>query len=386
MKMTIIQAILEVMRSEARPMTVREIYECIVRLDLYNFRAVDPVHVVRSQIIRHCLGKNQVSYSDSKYFEMVGNKKYYFLPEVVYQKEIINQEEVHKKVVLEKKQFSRKKDKNVHLIEKEVSARETIISAVKTVMQRHGKPMTVQQVYDVIKRENLYSFRASQPVHVVRSQIRRHCFALDFPSASETKHFERHGKDKYYFLDHPIQQKSSINQIGTDTTAEEMAERQIQLEVVSTGKFNRDQVFISYSHKDLSWLQRLQVHLKPLERVGIITRWDDTNIKAGAKWRDEIEHALNRARVAILLISADFLASDFIIKNELPPLLQAAASQGAMILPVIISPCRFEKMESLVQFQAVNSPSKPLTGLNKTKREEIFVKVADAVEASLYPL
>lgn len=48
MKMTIIQAILEVMRSEARPMTVREIYECIVRLDLYNFRAVDPVHVVRS--------------------------------------------------------------------------------------------------------------------------------------------------------------------------------------------------------------------------------------------------------------------------------------------------------------------------------------------------
>jgi hypothetical protein len=87
-----------------------------------------------------------------------------------------------------------------------------------------------------------------------------------------------------------------------------------------------------------------------------------------------------------MLISADFLASEFIIDNELPPLLQAAASEGVMILPVIISPCRFEKTEGIHQFQAVNTPSKPLTALDKTKREEIFVKVADAVEAALYTL
>ena len=50
----------------------------------------------------------------------------------------------------------------------------------------------------------------------------------------------------------------------------------------------RSQIFISYSHKDKKWLERLQVHLKPLEREGLFERWDDTMINAGEKWRDEI--------------------------------------------------------------------------------------------------
>jgi len=50
----------------------------------------------------------------------------------------------------------------------------------------------------------------------------------------------------------------------------------------------RNQVFISYSHKDKRWLERLQTHLKPLEREGSIERWDDTMINAGENWREEI--------------------------------------------------------------------------------------------------
>jgi hypothetical protein len=145
----------------------------------------------------------------------------------------------------------------------------------------------------------------------------------------------------------------------------------------------RTQIFISYSHSDKRWLERLQVHLKPLERTHTIARWDDTLIEPGSKWREEIDKALKAAKVAILLVSADFLASDFIAHNELPPLLKAAEEEGAVILPVIVSPCRFLQTQELAQFQAVNPPSHPLVGLRRNNREAILVKVAEAVEQAL---
>jgi len=141
----------------------------------------------------------------------------------------------------------------------------------------------------------------------------------------------------------------------------------------------RDRVFISYSHKDARWLQRIQVHFSPLERQGKIQRWDDTMITPGTKWRDEISLALSCAKVAVLLISADFLASDFIVNEELPHLLSAAENDGVVIVPVILSPCAFNSIETLAQFQSINPPSQPLSGLSKTKREQLLVKLTEVI-------
>src|SRR5260370_28611765 len=111
----------------------------------------------------------------------------------------------------------------------------------------------------------------------------------------------------------------------------------------------RNQLFISYSHKDDKWLKRLQIFLKPMERKGIVT-WDDTKLETGQQWRQEIQEAIESARVAVLLVSADFLASDFISEAELPRLLAATRTAGAVILTGIFSPC--DRPESLPKVKA----------------------------------
>jgi uncharacterized protein len=148
---------------------------------------------------------------------------------------------------------------------------------------------------------------------------------------------------------------------------------------VATAQSARTRVFISYSHKDASVLARLKQFLAPLEHEGIINYWDDSQIAPGMLWREEIANALDKAKVAILLISADFIASKFIVENELPPLLSAAERGGTVILPVIVGPSRFSQMESLSKFQAVNNPEKPLKRLSTVQRDEILLQVANTV-------
>jgi hypothetical protein len=142
-------------------------------------------------------------------------------------------------------------------------------------------------------------------------------------------------------------------------------------------------VFISYSHRDNQYLKRLLVHLKPLEKKGIIDLWVDTSLSAGDRWKKEIEEALRRARVAILLVSADFLASEFIVDNELPPLLAKAEEEGTRVIPVIIRPCRFTRDENLKHFQAINDPSRPVGNLAESEQEIVYDMVSQLVERSI---
>src|SRR3954447_20322525 len=140
----------------------------------------------------------------------------------------------------------------------------------------------------------------------------------------------------------------------------------------------RTRVFVSYSHRDRKWLDRVKVHLKPLVREGAIALWEDTRIAAGADWRSELTRELSLAQVAILLISADFLASDFVAVEELPTLLRTAEEDGAQILMLIVSPSRFAE-GPLARFQAVNDANDPLIGMKKPQREDTLVRLAAAV-------
>jgi hypothetical protein len=143
----------------------------------------------------------------------------------------------------------------------------------------------------------------------------------------------------------------------------------------------RDQVFISYSHKDRAWLKKLQAMLKPLVRNHSISVWDDTKIKAGAKWKEEIEGALALAKIAVLLVSHNFLDSDFIAQNELPPLLNAAAKEGLVILWVYVGSCLYDETE-IKDYQAAHDISKPLNSLRPAAQATVLVNVCKTIKAA----
>lgn len=142
-----------------------------------------------------------------------------------------------------------------------------------------------------------------------------------------------------------------------------------------TNSKKRDKVFISYSHKDKKLFEQIQTSLKPLIRGMKISVWDDTGIKPGDEWREAIKKAISSAKVAVLLVSPDFLASDFITEHELTPLLEAAKKDGLRILWVAVRHSLYTETE-IARYQAVNDPLKPLAGLSGTNREKELVRIS----------
>ena len=146
----------------------------------------------------------------------------------------------------------------------------------------------------------------------------------------------------------------------------------------------RDKVFISYSRQDSKWLNLFQTWLKPLVRKGTLDIWDDTKIKAGTNWKEEIERALASANVAVLLVSKNFLASDFITDHELAPLLNAAANEGLTILWVPVGHSLYNKTD-IGAFQAAHDPQRPLNSLPDHELDQAMTKICEQIEAAANP-
>lgn len=141
----------------------------------------------------------------------------------------------------------------------------------------------------------------------------------------------------------------------------------------------RDQLFISYSHKDKRWLERLRIALKPLINAGLDV-WDDTRIKPGALWREEIRAALSRTKIAILLVSPHFLASDFVMSEELPSLFDAAGRDGAIVVWIPVSASLFGATK-IATYQAISDPDRPLDKLRRhAEINEHMVRIASAIK------
>ena len=140
-------------------------------------------------------------------------------------------------------------------------------------------------------------------------------------------------------------------------------------------------IFISYSHMDKNWLKKVQTHLAALKRYyDNVDAWSDEMINASEVWKKEIDKALSRATIAILLVSPDFLASDFITEEELQPILNKAINGGTKILTLILRPTALLDESGLLKYQTVNDPKKPLSSLTDPEQEWVLVDMVDEIK------
>ena len=111
-------------------------------------------------------------------------------------------------------------------------------------------------------------------------------------------------------------------------------------------------VFVSYSREDAEWMQRFVKMLEPERRRLGLEVWFDTAIATGREWRADIDAAITRADVALLLVSAEFLASDFIMDVELP----ALEARGVPLAGVLLRECRYEVVDERARVQWAHDP------------------------------
>ena len=140
------------------------------------------------------------------------------------------------------------------------------------------------------------------------------------------------------------------------------------------------EVFFSYSHRDEALRDELALHLSMLKRQGIIAAWHDREITAGSDWAGAIDTHLNSASVILLLVSANFLASDYCYDLELGQAMKRHEAGEAQVIPIILKPCDWTGAP-FGKLQALPKNAKPVTKWDD--RDEAFLNVAQGIRAAL---
>lgn len=137
-------------------------------------------------------------------------------------------------------------------------------------------------------------------------------------------------------------------------------------------------LFYSYSHRDERHRSQLETHLALLRRRGTIQEWHDRKIGAGDEWRRSIDVELSRADVILLLVSPDFLASDFAYIEEMERAMERHATGSVRVVPVIVRPVDWH-LAPFGRLQALPRDGKPVT-LWKN-RDSAWLNVAEGIRA-----
>jgi len=144
----------------------------------------------------------------------------------------------------------------------------------------------------------------------------------------------------------------------------------------------RNQMFISYSHRDQAWLDVIKAPLEPYVELRGLKVWDDTHIAPGDFWRETITHALSSTRVALLLVSPGFLASEFIRTQKLMYFLEAADRYAVKVHWLLLSDLG-DAVNPLGERQAILDTAKPLDQLDPPDLVRALANLAKCVAREL---
>src|SRR4030095_11328105 len=140
-------------------------------------------------------------------------------------------------------------------------------------------------------------------------------------------------------------------------------------------------VFISYSHRDEMWKDRLLTQLGVLQQQNILELWHDRRIGAGADWSQDICKAMEAAHCAVLLVSAHFLTSSFILQEEVSRLLTRRQQEGIPIVPILVTPCPWRRVPWLARMQLRPIDAAPLSAGNDSQIETDLTAIAEKIAA-----
>jgi hypothetical protein len=140
------------------------------------------------------------------------------------------------------------------------------------------------------------------------------------------------------------------------------------------------EIFYSYSHKDEDLRNELEKHLSVLKRNGVIAGWYDRKIAAGAEWGGEIDKHLETANIILLLISSDFIASDYCYEIEMKRAMERHAQRAARVIPIILRKCDWRDAP-FGKLQALPKDGKPIKTWNDL--DEAFTDVVAGLKRAI---
>jgi hypothetical protein len=138
----------------------------------------------------------------------------------------------------------------------------------------------------------------------------------------------------------------------------------------------REKLFISYSHRDVRWFERVREQLAVLEHEGLIDAFEDTRIGVGEDWYAHLHQEMLQAQIALLLISASFLTSVFIRKEEIPQLFERHEAAGMMLYPLLVRDCPWQEVSWLARLQMRPREARPLASMGAATLDKCLADVA----------
>jgi hypothetical protein len=140
-------------------------------------------------------------------------------------------------------------------------------------------------------------------------------------------------------------------------------------------------LFFCYAHEDELLLNILKNHLSPLHRLGLIDMWHDRDISAGTKWEEEIDKHLNEADIILLLVSPDFMNSEYCYGKEMQRALERDKRGEARVIPVILRPVYWQSI--LGHLQALPTDAKPVMSAQWYNVDEALFDVAEGIRKAV---